>query len=98
MDIRNSSVLEDFGLKLAICIKITDVNECDLKLTNCSAVSICEDLDIGYTCSCPPGFTDGNLNIPGRLCAGEACGRCNGNGECIYDQESGNTTCICNEG
>lgn len=50
----------------SICLNVRDVDECALGLTNCSGVALCQDHAIGYSCSCPEGYIDGNPSDPGR--------------------------------
>ncbi|CAD5233599.1 unnamed protein product [Bursaphelenchus xylophilus] len=85
-------------LRDTICLKPFDVNECELELHNCSKVAKCTDLPFGYSCSCPDGYIDGNLNLPGRQCAALLCDECNGHGDCITDHLSGNVYCQCSGG
>uniref|UniRef100_A0A915PRP0 Uncharacterized protein n=1 Tax=Setaria digitata TaxID=48799 RepID=A0A915PRP0_9BILA len=77
------------------CLRLEDINECLLGLTNCSAVAICTDLPIGYKCRCPLGYVDGNPNEPGRICAAQLCDACNGHGDCVYNEATKNVTCSC---
>ncbi|CAG9540270.1 unnamed protein product [Cercopithifilaria johnstoni] len=77
------------------CLLLQDVDECALGLTNCSAVAVCTNLRIGYKCRCPDGYVDGNPNDPGRICAAQLCGLCNGHGDCIYNEATKNVTCSC---
>ncbi|KAM3722540.1 Transmembrane matrix receptor [Dirofilaria immitis] len=95
VDIRSSPYLDKFFLNNVYCLRIQDVNECDLGLTNCSAVAICTNLPIGYKCRCPDGYVDGNPEEPGRICAAQLCGLCNGHGDCIYNETTKNVTCSC---
>ncbi|VDM92517.1 unnamed protein product, partial [Onchocerca ochengi] len=96
MDIRSSPRLAELNIpKNVYCLRIQDVNECELGLTNCSAVAICTDLPFGYKCRCPDGYVDGNPEEPGRICAAQLCGLCNGHGDCIYDEATKNVTCSC---
>jgi hypothetical protein len=98
IDIRKSNMKAHFGIdQSTLCLSVIDVNECALGLTNCSSAAICEDLKIGYKCSCPAGWVDGNPAEPGRICAASLCGECNQHGHCIYKSDS-NVTCACEEG
>uniref|UniRef100_A0A915K0L1 Uncharacterized protein n=1 Tax=Romanomermis culicivorax TaxID=13658 RepID=A0A915K0L1_ROMCU len=82
-DVKPSSKrLRLFGENV-FCLATRDVNECDLELTNCSSVAVCTDTADGYRCACPPGYTDANPSLPGRVCAGASCGLCNGHGDCL---------------
>lgn len=40
-------------------------------------------------------YVDGNPDIPGRICAAQLCGLCNGHGDCIYNEATKNVTCSC---
>ncbi|VDK69878.1 unnamed protein product [Litomosoides sigmodontis] len=96
VNIRDSPNRDQFSfLENVHCLRLIDVNECALGLTNCSAVAICTDLPIGYKCHCPVGYVDGNPSEPGRICAAQLCGLCNGHGDCIYNEATKNVTCSC---
>ncbi|VDN53805.1 unnamed protein product, partial [Dracunculus medinensis] len=97
IDIRRKIRPSSSGLDI-ICKRIEDVNECLLGLHNCSAVAICTDLEKGYECECPQGYTDGNPSEPGRICAALLCGLCHGHGDCVHDINTKNITCACIEG
>ncbi|CAB3402805.1 unnamed protein product [Caenorhabditis bovis] len=97
-DLRKSDHLSEAGLGEAICMRLTDVDECALGLHNCSAAAICIDKKIGYECRCQDGYDDGNVEMPGRICAASLCGLCNGHGDCIHDSLSSNVTCACLDG
>lgn len=56
MNIQNSPYRNQVNIPENIyCLRLQDVNECALGLTNCSAVAVCIDLPIGYKCRCPEG-------------------------------------------
>uniref|UniRef100_A0A1I8E9I0 EGF-like domain-containing protein n=1 Tax=Wuchereria bancrofti TaxID=6293 RepID=A0A1I8E9I0_WUCBA len=40
-------------------------------------------------------YLDGNPSEPGRICAAQLCGLCNGHGDCIYNEATKNVTCSC---
>lgn len=42
------------------------VNECEEDLDNCAQIAECRDLDIGFECICPPGFTGDGTVCDGR--------------------------------
>jgi hypothetical protein len=46
------------------CLSLYDVDECAMGLHNCSSYAICTNLPEGYTCQCPLGWEDGNLELP----------------------------------
>jgi len=81
-----------------LCLNIRDVDECALGLTNCSGVALCQNNPIGYSCSCPEGYIDGNPNEPGRVCGALLCDMCNQHGDCVHDALTKNITCSCTEG
>ncbi|CAJ0580735.1 unnamed protein product, partial [Mesorhabditis spiculigera] len=90
--------LEENHLEHNYCLPLTSVNECALKLDNCSNLATCIDKPIGYTCQCNSDTTDQFPEQPGRFCALKACGECNGHGTCITSSNSSLTTCLCDEG
>ncbi|KHJ44769.1 EGF-like domain protein [Trichuris suis] len=94
LDIRGSPFVDRFPPD-TYCLAIRDVDECALGLTNCSAVAICKNEDEGYSCSCPPGYVDGNPSQPGRACAAASCSLCNDHGDCIQNPETGEIGCKC---
>lgn len=99
VDIRKSNMKAHFGLEQStLCLAQTDVNECALGLTNCSGVAICEDHRLGYKCSCPDGYIDGNPAEPGRICGALLCDLCNQHGDCVHNAQTNNITCVCTEG
>uniref|UniRef100_A0A1I7VU29 Transmembrane matrix receptor MUP-4 n=1 Tax=Loa loa TaxID=7209 RepID=A0A1I7VU29_LOALO len=96
VDIRSSPFRDQLNYPENVyCLRLQDVDECALGLTNCSAVAICTDLRNGYQCRCPDGYVDGNPDEPGRICAAQLCGLCNGHGDCIYNEATKNVTCSC---
>ncbi|VDK31446.1 unnamed protein product [Gongylonema pulchrum] len=98
VDIRDSPYRTEHYAENVYCLLLKDVDECALGLTNCSAVAICTDLPNGYECRCPDGYVDGSPSEPGRVCAAQLCGLCNGHGDCVYNEATKNVTCSCVEG
>ncbi|ULU02771.1 hypothetical protein L3Y34_002395 [Caenorhabditis briggsae] len=98
VDLRKSEQLSTAGLGDAICLRKFDIDECALGLHNCSAAATCIDKKDGYECKCQEGYEDGNPALPGRICAAQLCGLCNGHGDCIHDAQSANVTCACLDG
>ena len=99
VDIRKSERRLSLGFDAdTICLRQIDVDECALGLTNCSGVAVCTDLPMGYECSCPAGYVDGNPSEPGRVCAAALCDLCNSHGDCIHNSLTNNVTCSCTEG
>ncbi|PAV59374.1 hypothetical protein WR25_03507 [Diploscapter pachys] len=99
MDIRKSEKRTAMGLSDdTLCMHIRDVDECALGLTNCSGVAHCIDRPIGYTCSCPDGYIDGNPDEPGRVCGALLCDLCNSHGDCVHNAATKNITCVCSDG
>ncbi|KAI1731796.1 calcium-binding EGF domain-containing protein [Ditylenchus destructor] len=99
VDIRPSPMRLHVGLHPdTACLNIQDVNECALKLTNCTDVAICTDLKIGYTCACPSDYKDQLLSMPGRICAATQSNLCNLHGGIVHDANTNTTTCLCTDG
>ncbi|CAJ0578738.1 unnamed protein product, partial [Mesorhabditis spiculigera] len=98
MDIRRSEKRAQLGMPESLCMHTRDVNECALGLTNCSGVAECTDRPIGYTCRCPDGYIDGNLDEPGRVCGALLCDLCNSHGDCVHNAQTNNITCVCTDG
>ncbi|KAF7632829.1 hypothetical protein Mgra_00007760 [Meloidogyne graminicola] len=95
VDIRHSESRMSLGYASdQYCLSTRDVDECALGLHNCSSYAICTNLPEGYQCQCPPGWEDGNLELPGRFCASKLCAQCHENGACIPDPTN-NTNVIC---
>uniref|UniRef100_F1KPJ6 Transmembrane cell adhesion receptor mua-3 n=1 Tax=Ascaris suum TaxID=6253 RepID=F1KPJ6_ASCSU len=82
----------------ALCLKLRDVDECALGLTNCSGVAECIDKAVGYECRCPEGYIDGNPEEPGRVCGALLCDLCNQHGDCVHNALTNNITCVCSDG
>src|SRR5262245_44036235 len=84
-----------------LCIYCIVENECLLGTHDCDVKALCRDLEIGFTCECPPGLIDRSSNLPqrpGRVCQVEA--RCPSITECHRDalcfpETNGNYTCRC---
>ncbi|KHN76197.1 Transmembrane cell adhesion receptor mua-3 [Toxocara canis] len=81
-----------------LCLKLRDVDECALGLTNCSGVAECIDKAVGYECRCPEGYIDGNPEEPGRVCGALLCDLCNQHGDCVHNALTNNITCVCSDG
>ena len=45
---------------------ISDIDECDLKLFNCTNNAECMNLDGGYRCVCETGFAGNELSCIGK--------------------------------
>ncbi|VDN55231.1 unnamed protein product [Dracunculus medinensis] len=98
VDIRKSEKRTQFYKSDTLCLKLRDVDECALGLTNCSGVAECSDKAFGYECNCPEGYIDGNPDEPGRVCGALLCDLCNSHGDCVHNSLTNNITCICSDG
>ncbi|KAI6183966.1 hypothetical protein M3Y97_00545400 [Aphelenchoides bicaudatus] len=98
VDIRESQNRKFVGLANDVwCLRAQDVDECALGLHNCSAIAQCTNRRIGFECSCPKGYIDGNTNDPGKICAALLCDMCNQHGDCVPNK-SGQIVCECTGG
>uniref|UniRef100_A0A158RCP8 VWFA domain-containing protein n=1 Tax=Thelazia callipaeda TaxID=103827 RepID=A0A158RCP8_THECL len=98
VDIRKSEKKAQLFNHDTLCLKMRDVDECALGLTNCSGVAECIDKTIGYECHCPEGYIDGNPEEPGRICGALLCDLCNSHGDCVHNSMTNNITCVCSDG
>ncbi|VDN17723.1 unnamed protein product [Gongylonema pulchrum] len=89
VDIRKSEKRTQLFDHDTLCLKMRDVDECALGLTNCS---------VGYECRCPEGYIDGNPEQPGRVCGALLCDLCNSHGDCVHNSLTNNITCVCSDG
>lgn len=100
----NSGPINFKNFKITIKNKIIRHRNCNIlkififRLTNCSGVSICKNVNLGYTCECPAGYVDGNPTQPGRICGALLCDLCNQHGDCVHNAQTNNITCSCTEG
>jgi len=83
----------------------TVINECDFpNLNDCHQHATCTDLPGGYTCQCPPPFTDQSpdpARAPGRLCLLNECehpGLNDCHAQAVCQDTPDSFVCHCNEG
>lgn len=98
VDIRKSEKRTQLFDQDILCLKMRDIDECALGITNCSGVAECVDKAIGYECHCPEGYVDGNPEEPGRVCGALLCDLCNSHGDCVHNALTNNITCVCSDG
>ncbi|OZC08479.1 hypothetical protein X798_04540 [Onchocerca flexuosa] len=98
VDIRKSEKRTQLFDQDTLCLKMRDIDECALGITNCSGVAECVDKTIGYECHCPEGYVDGNPEEPGRVCGALLCDLCNSHGDCVHNALTNNITCVCSDG
>lgn len=75
---------------------IARVDECAAELHDCSSNGSCQDLDVGFSCACNPGYVGDGVSCTDLDECADGLDNCSSDAVCLNEQ--GGFSCACNPG